>query len=357
MPVARVTKRSKTPLACASCRRHKIKCDGIHPVCGNCSKRGRTQERCVWKHVDGRLEKAAEPASFIRQLEQRVRQLESRAQSNSHLVQPIPEMVGLDPAEILASPGGISAMEAAVTDAPQNEGHISSASAAGFMNIIRRAVDPGSAVSNLVGNDKTPPAQGMTSLSASRKPSMSYVLPPRSDAERLATAYWDYVHPLYPFLYQPSFTKMFVGLWTGESVSEASSPLTETTEADRVCLVNLVLALACQYYDSPTDSQDLTEGPKSGAIFFDRARRIFQYDVSDGTGQSLQVVQILLLMAQYLNSIGSPQRSWEAIGVAIRTCQRLGLHRGTTTSQRVLPDPVEREMVKRVWHGCLMLER
>ncbi|KAH7007704.1 fungal-specific transcription factor domain-containing protein [Ilyonectria destructans] len=368
MPGARVLKRRKTPLACEFCRRHKIKCDGIHPICGNCSRRGRARDQCVWKHIDGRLENVPESNTFVRQLEQRIQQLESHAWSNPQLAQPATETIGRGLSEMLASPaaasvgeespGCISAMEGAVTNAPQSEGYIGSASAAYFMNFIRRAVDPGSAVSGPIQNVNTPPTRDTASSSALRKPSMPYVLPPRRDAERLVIAYWDYIHPLYPFLYQPCFADIFVSLWTGKpSSSEAASPLMRTTKANSACLVNLVLALACQYYDVPVDRQDLTEGPKSGVIFFNRARSIFQYDVSDGTDQSLQVVQIFLLMAQYLNSTGSPQRSWELLGVAIRICQRLGLHQGATTDQRAFPDPVEREMIKRVWHGCFMMER
>ncbi|BGP39812.1 hypothetical protein JCM10449v2_003763 [Rhodotorula kratochvilovae] len=40
-------KRNRVALSCAECKRRKIKCDRIMPVCGNCTKRGRPSE-CAW---------------------------------------------------------------------------------------------------------------------------------------------------------------------------------------------------------------------------------------------------------------------------------------------------------------------
>lgn len=357
MPDARVSKRRKTLLACDVCRRQKIKCDGIHPVCGNCSKKGWSRDQCIWKHVDGRFENVPEPASFVRQLEQRVRELERQIRSPSSQTP-----AAQSTAESIARAGarrvnaaGISAMEGAVTGKPQSEGFIGLASAASFMDLIRRAAEPGVTVPGLTRNAM--PFQDMGSTPTMRQPSFSYDLPPRHDMDKLVQAYWVYIYPLYPFLYKPRFDDMVVSLRRGESNPDARSPLTGSAEANSVCLVNLVLALACQYYETPSPEDAPSERSEPGATFFNRARSVFQYDVADGTNQSLQVVQIMLLMAQYLNSVGSPQKSWELIGLAIRICQRLGLHRGAATDQTAIPDPVEREMVKRIWHGCVLLER
>ncbi|GJN89113.1 hypothetical protein Rhopal_002087-T1 [Rhodotorula paludigena] len=40
-------KRNRVALSCAECKRRKIKCDRVMPVCGNCTKRGRPNE-CSW---------------------------------------------------------------------------------------------------------------------------------------------------------------------------------------------------------------------------------------------------------------------------------------------------------------------
>ncbi|GAA5914952.1 hypothetical protein JCM8208_000782 [Rhodotorula glutinis] len=40
-------KRNRVALSCAECKRRKIKCDRVMPVCGNCTKRGRPSE-CAW---------------------------------------------------------------------------------------------------------------------------------------------------------------------------------------------------------------------------------------------------------------------------------------------------------------------
>lgn len=362
------SKRRKTLLACENCRRHKIKCDGERPVCGNCARRGRTTHLCIWKHVDGRptqFEDTNATASFVQQLERRIEQLERQAPSvspSSYAAAPSARTIidsgSVGPAASLPeSLAGISAMEGAVTGVPQSEGFIGSASAASFMSLIRQAVDPSSAAAAAPQAQSSPRARDATFSSTSRKPPRVHFLPLRQKAERLAVAYWDYIHPLYPFLYKPHFGIVFRSLWTGEVPSEARSSLMRMTEANSECMVSLVLALACQYYDSSGDGEDASQGSKSGAAFFDQARSVFQHKIADGTDHSLQFIQILLLMAQYLNSTGSTQKSWEVMGLAIRICQGLGLHRGATSHEKAMADPVEREMTKRVWHGCITVER
>ncbi|GAA5878686.1 hypothetical protein JCM16303_002172, partial [Sporobolomyces ruberrimus] len=40
-------KRNRMALSCKECKRRKIKCDRVMPVCGHCSKRGRPND-CTW---------------------------------------------------------------------------------------------------------------------------------------------------------------------------------------------------------------------------------------------------------------------------------------------------------------------
>ena len=146
-------------------------------------------------------------------------------------------------------------------------------------------------------------------------------------------------------------------MWAEEALPDASTPLRSSTKANDACLVNLVLALACQYHDTTDRAGESDDGRRSGAIFFNNARTLFRHNVADGSDQNLQAIQIMLLTAQYLNSTGSPLKSWEVTGLAIRISHGLGLHRGATVRAKARADPVEGEMIKRVWHGCLMMER
>lgn len=39
-------KRNKVALACEECRERKVRCDGVQPVCGTCSRRYHGQKLC-----------------------------------------------------------------------------------------------------------------------------------------------------------------------------------------------------------------------------------------------------------------------------------------------------------------------
>jgi hypothetical protein len=233
---------------------------------------------------------------------------------------------------------------------PQNEEFMGSASAKSLINMIREAVDP-----SLPGTCKS------IDTTAEQKfhqvPPPDYVLPPRREADRLIKVYWDYIHPLYPFLYKPSIEAIIQNLWAGESLPNGLSSVSRLTETGSACIINMVLALACQYHDISEHNKDRNSGPRSGQIFFNRAQTFLRQDSLNISARSLQDIQALLLMAQYLNSTGSPLKAWDIIGLAIRHCQGLGMHRRAVVHAMIIENPVEAEMVKRVWHGCLLMDR
>jgi hypothetical protein len=90
----------------------------------------------------------------------------------------------------------------------------------------------------------------------------------------------------------------------------------------------------------------------SVGLFFARSMQLLQLDIL-GSG-SLQIIQALLT-GQFLQSTESPQRCWVVVGSAIRVAQGMGLH---------LPDASERlecqrdrELARRVWLGCILMDR
>ncbi|KAI1045989.1 hypothetical protein LB505_013872 [Fusarium chuoi] len=70
---------------------------------------------------------------------------------------------------------------------------------------------------------------------------------------------------------------------------------------------------------------------------------------------SLELVQCLLVTSQYLQSTYNPHQTWMVIGSAIRMAQGLGLHLPETSANR--PDPGERELLRRIWYGCVLMDR
>ncbi|KAJ4990961.1 C6 transcription factor [Stagonosporopsis vannaccii] len=353
MAEGRESKRRKTLLACEYCRNKKTKCDGRRPVCGACAKRGWTQDRCMWRYADGKEDVVS--LTLVQGLERRIQELERQrgAVASSQIIRPSMTTSSLhanSPDLPQPSPSSISAMEGAVTGEHQTEGFVGPAAAAAFMDTVRRAVDP----QPLGGRIAPRPHLSREHLSFN---SPNHVLPVPREANVLVRAYWIYVHPIYPCLHKPAFEAIYESLWSGQPVPVSEVPLMQTARLSNICLVNLVLVLGCQYSIGSGIDPGVRHGSQQAAIYFERAQLAFYYDPLSDRAPSLQQVQVLLLMVQYLKSIGSTQKAWDLIGPAIRMCQRLGLHIPAASTSQTMTRFSDREIVRRVWHGCVMVER
>jgi hypothetical protein len=251
---------------------------------------------------------------------------------------------------------GVSALVAAVTGEPQYEGFQGPSSVATFMSSIRQAVEGDAQspdASFVVGLPPQHPTPSRTLLAQRQATARDYVLPPRRVAESLLRSYWVFIHPLYPILNQSTFTQSYEALWTGRALPIAPSAVMVVDEATVVCILNLVLALSCQYSDEIARGQAF----ETAEVFFARARELFQFDTLDSTDQGLPGLQIMLLIAQYLQTTGRAYKAWNIIAVAIRDCHRMGFHLASTSSDERLSNPIERQMMRRIYHFCIMSER
>jgi hypothetical protein len=239
---------------------------------------------------------------------------------------------------------GVNAMMGAVEEERASQGFFGSSSAAGFMRQIRTAVDKrvlsphlGSSLPHTVIPSNIIPKR-------SERPQSSvanYVLPPRKMADSLMQVYWDYVFPLYPFLIPDEMKDEYEKIWSGESL--------EYDESMLMCTLNVIFALASQLADFVPP----TERETSADVFFSRAKGLFQFNLWD-TG-SIGLIQCLLLMAQYLQSTDSAHQCWIVTGLAIRNAQSLGLHLPQTISR--LQTFRERQLARKIWHGCILMDR
>jgi hypothetical protein len=66
------------------------------------------------------------------------------------------------------------------------------------------------------------------------------------------------------------------------------------------------------------------------------------------------LVQYLLLMGQYLQGTQKSIQAWTIHGLAVKAALQLGLH--SSEALRRFP-PLEREIRKRTWFGCVVLDR
>lgn len=216
-------------------------------------------------------------------------------------------------------------------------------SAISFLNQMRNAVQQKFGINDptiLPNRDDLQTAiLGMKSTGTQRYKQIDYVLPGRRKADKLLSMYWETVHPLYPFLGKQTFLAQYETLWVTQK-GDRDDPIF-------LCSLNLIFAISSQLDEdiSPNERQSSANG------FFERAKESLDLWHLN----TLQSVQMLLLLSIHLQSLCYLNQSWMIIGVAIRTAQSLGLHL-CETSKRIVSQR-ERELVRKVWHTCVLLDR
>lgn len=153
--------------------------------------------------------------------------------------------------------------------------------------------------------------------------------------------YWNYVFPLYPFIDSAHTKIQYASIWEGSTSVQNENML--------MCTFNVIFALACQLADfiPPEERED------SADAFFTRAKDLFQFNIWDIGSAAL--IQCLLLMAQYLQSTDSAHQCWIVTGLAIRNAQSLGLHLPHTVSR--VHGLHEEQLARKLWHGCVLMDR
>lgn len=155
-------------------------------------------------------------------------------------------------------------------------------------------------------------------------------------------AYFERVHVLYPFLHERSFRARYEEFWVADG--DQSS-----TDSSWLALLNLVFASGSEF--SCIDRQD--DMSKSVTPYIQCAKKII---LSHGLGNpNLQLVQALLILCHYLQGTLELEECWNFVGLMIRNAESIGLH--INPADIGYTRPVSRELRKRVWWGCVVLDR
>ena len=239
--------------------------------------------------------------------------------------------------------GVVSAMMGAVLDEPQGQGFFGGSSAGSFIKQVRKAID--NKIESPRGVEPSNSILDQIQLSmlipdgkSRQKSNLNYVLPPRQVADSLMALYWKIVYPLYPYVDRYEIETAYQSLWTGHY-----------DEPMFLCMLNIIFALSCQLSDTIKPEQR----EASADVFFLRAKETL--DCNMWQAGSIQSVQAFLLLALYLQSTNDPHQCWIVVGLAIRTAQSLGLHLPETSE--VVSSPRIRELLRKVWHGCVLMDR
>lgn len=176
----------------------------------------------------------------------------------------------------------------------------------------------------------------------------AFHVPPRREADILIANYWTWVHTIYPILHRPTFDSRYQALWR-----ESSSPQITLDDVLFHCRLNVIFALGANFRSEidPSDRRSLSE------LFFSRSEHLLKMELLDFA--NLEIVQSLILIAQYLQGTDKPNYCWSIVGLAIRMAQAIGLHLdppdGVIAGRKI--DQIDSEVRKRVWASCILLDR
>jgi hypothetical protein len=191
-----------------------------------------------------------------------------------------------------------------------------------------------------LSSSKSPRAYSLDSAATPRDAGDNYTMPPRDLADSLVDSYFNHVHRLYPFVHEPNFRSQYERMWmNGGDHSE--------TKATWFALLNLIFAHGYEFHN-PIQGRSPSH---SATRFLVKARNIvFAHIFKEG---NLELIQALLLMCHYLQGTLELNECWSLSGLMIRTSISIGLHLNPSPATTA----VEREVRKRVWWGCFVIDR
>ncbi|CAM1503242.1 Fc.00g080180.m01.CDS01 [Cosmosporella sp. VM-42] len=362
-------KRRKIQQACHTCRVRKTGCDGRQPCCTPCEIRG-WQDRCSYSGtrsnpsalyvahslrgltvVNAECPRSTRgilltPAreSTVDDLDRRLQRLEESAAVSLRTVEHLASNRAnpKDPHDSQAQYEASHSTSTLHSSPAQDQ--LTSNSGSSNLSFVQRVTSvidpsynpsedapPGRVVSTAIGYSTSLPSSTDYNLK-------DLVLPPRHLADDMLKCYWDFFNVVYPVLHQPSFNAAYNLLW---------QPNHTTPDVLFYSTLNIVLALGCQRNEALAE----IEREDLAADLYRRSVKLVSIDTLDKS--SLQVVQLLVLRGFYLFYTLYADRCWVTVGGALRVAQAAGLQ---STMRAVARNQIEREMRRRVWHCCVMID-
>lgn len=319
-------------------------------VCGPCIRRHGASSICEWGDRRGRGATKAKTEEML-QLKQRIDELERQNQSLvsssyenvSRRLSPAPPTAESPPDanEQYIESNAMMGFDEHPEGNPAEQ--YSQSNATSFMNLIRSLIDrdkPMARSHTFPTSTSSPSRRTHSRNSSARHRLPDYALPSRSQADHLMLVYRQLAATLYPFVDLEQVQTLYQRLWTGEDLGDDGLTF--------LCLINVIFSLACNLDSSIAP----TERVKNANIFYTRAQDLLQFDIVQQ--RSLLAVQCFLLLGQYLQSTNNPQQCWIYVGFAIRIAQSLRLDVPSTSSKEPI---MQREIFRRVWHGCVLLDQ
>ncbi|KUI64273.1 hypothetical protein VM1G_11070 [Cytospora mali] len=165
--------------------------------------------------------------------------------------------------------------------------------------------------------------------------------PPENEMDALVKQFFTDTGAIFPFVHRDTFL---------ETYNHVRSINLRQFRRSWLGLLNAILTMAT--VTSASWDMSATDRAAKAEIFFARAKALCLDQMLSGA--SLETVQAMLLMSQYLQGTHRSVMTWNIHGLAVKAAFQLGLH---TTASLKSHSPLERELRTRTWYACIILDR
>ncbi|KAI2670568.1 transcriptional regulator family: Fungal Specific TF [Penicillium roqueforti] len=325
----RRTPGSRAARACVHCKEKKLKCDDKAPSCANCH---RFRLTCL---VEDPEDKKLRPRKYLETLEERLASLEK--QKNPHTSDASTASTPALPTSADSSrslPVFFSeSEESSVSNLPARVGYLDfkatqiepqylgSSSSFAFAHLINPSLREA-----LIHKPPTP----LRAAEKAESAPLPCLLPEYQIATTLSNAYFENIHPQYPFLHEPTFRhheeQVFSSFTYSGDLGTLSIPL---------FFLNMVYAVGACIVPG---YQHLAEQLYSSAQLYPEVLLL----------DNLEAIQAILCYAMYSLRSSKGPSLWKLSGLALRQCIELGYHRSSKRGH-LKKDPLHVELSKRVF--------
>ncbi|KAL4807917.1 fungal-specific transcription factor domain-containing protein [Aspergillus unguis] len=366
----RSVKRRRVALACDACRTRKSRCDGRRPQCGMCKD---LDFDCVYT-APVTATNVIVQKDYLSDLEHRVKTLEDslgtvktelsavaskvngECRSDRPVSETTPSRQKEQSADLMGTEDTVDGMGAVAFADEEDCGFFGASSNIAFLRNLSRAVvrvertqeqitsppvNQGSFDGGFVNERRpcslVPPVQAHEG-SRERQSSM-FSLPSDDEMLPLIHRFFGDTGLLFPYIHPHAFFETYSELKGSKKVRRTW-----------LGLLNMVLAMAKLTAVSERTPAEVCL--KESAVYYTRAFDLCRGEILRGT--TLEVVQCLLLMGQYLQGTHKSVQAWMIHGLTVKAAMQLGLQ--SKDASQSFP-PLEQEIRKRTWFGCVVLDR
>ncbi|CAH0051631.1 unnamed protein product [Clonostachys solani] len=168
-----------------------------------------------------------------------------------------------------------------------------------------------------------------------------YILPPEVDTLNLVRLFFKDTGMLFPYIHEQSVL---------DGVKAVKRDGFSSARRSWLCLLNMILAFVTCISAQP--DQPVEQNAADSNVYFMRAQKLSGNLTFKNV--NIEIVQYLLLMTQYLQGTHRSAQTWNVHGLTVKAALQLGLHVENASSGF---NAVEREVRKRTWYGCIILDR